>query len=171
MKALFDDTRARRSLLVSMALAVAAILIFRSRNVVHAPGPTAFTLALAAVATLGEGLIRRENSRSITQSIAAAARAASALMLCTQWASEARELWGAIVVATVWNDARQGASRERPLVPLGLGLSWAIGWSALQPSDAVPRVAAVAAIASFGVQRIATCAAREPMNEAARAPE
>lgn len=171
MKALLEDTRARRSLLVSLALAAAAVLVFRSRNVVHAPGPVAITLALAAVAALGEALVRRENSGAIAGTIAAATRAASALILCTQWASEARELWGAIVVATVWNDAREGASRERPLIPLGLGLSWAIAWSALRPSDAVPRVAAVAAIAAFGVQRFAKSAETEPTDEAARAPE
>lgn len=168
MKALFDDARARRSLLTSLALAALAVLVFRSQNVVHAPGPVALTMALAAAATLGEAMVRRENSGAIAQTAAAATRAASALILCTQWASEARELWGAIAVATVWNDARNGASEERPLVPLGLGLSWAIAWSAVRPSDAVPRVAAVAAIAAFGVQRFAKSATT---SEAARAPE
>jgi hypothetical protein len=167
MKALLEVRRARRSLLVSLALAAAAVLVFRSRNVVHAPGPTAITLAFAAVAALGEALVRRENSGAIVRTIAAATRAASALIVCTQWASEAREVWGAIAVATVWNDARDGASRDRPLIPLGLGLSWAIAWSALRPSDAVPRVAAVAAIAAFGVQRFASGL----NDEAARAHE
>jgi hypothetical protein len=161
MRALFDHPRARRALLTALACAALAALVFRSRTLVHAPSVVALTLALAALATLFEALTIAENSRPVARTIAAATRAASALILCTQWASEARELWGAITVAVVWSDARDGVSEERPLVPLGVGLAWAIAWSALRPTDAVPRVAAVAAIAAFGL-RAFTPAANEP---------
>lgn len=158
MKALFDDPRARRSLLASIACAALSVLVFRTRNVVHAPGVVALTLALASATALGSALVRAENSGGFLRTAAAAARAACALTACAQWASEAREVWGAIAVAVVWSDAREGASEQRPLVPLGIGLAWAIAWSALRPTDAVPRVAAVAALAAFGVQRFARAA-------------
>lgn len=155
MSALLEDHRARRSLLVSIACAALAALIFRTPNgaaIVHAPAATGLTLALAAGAALGEALVREENSGRIARTLGATTRAASALILASQWASEAREVWGAITVAVVWTDVRQGSSEQRPLLPLAVGLAWAIAWSAVRPSDAVPRVAAVAAIAAFGVR-------------------
>jgi hypothetical protein len=154
MKAPSLSPKARRAVLsAGLALALAAITV-GSRGVVHAPGPVALTLALAAVGTLASAWVpvghRLQGALSL---FAAAARAGAALLLCEQWASEAREVWGAIAVAVVWSDSADGASPERPLAPLGAGLAWAIAWSALRPSDAVPRVAAVAAIAAFGVER------------------
>ena len=155
MSALLEDHRARRSLLVSIACAALATLLFRTPNgaaLVHAPFAAGLTLALAAAGALGEALVREENSGRIARTIGASARAASALIVASQWASEAREVWGAITVAVIWTDVRQGCSEERPLLPLAVGLAWAIAWSAVRPSDAVPRVAAVAAIAAFGVR-------------------
>jgi hypothetical protein len=154
MKAPSLSPKARRAALsAGLALVLAAITV-GSRGVVHAPGPVAFTLTLAAVGTLASAWVSSEGRLGASLSLfAAAARAGAALLLCEQWASEARELWGAIVVAVVWSDCADGASPKRPLAPLGMGLAWAIAWSALRPSDAVPRVAAVAAIAAFGVER------------------
>jgi hypothetical protein len=176
MTRLVDDRPARRSLLAALVCAVLAVIVARSRGgaVVHGPGPVALTLAIAAVAALVRaGLYRAsEPRRALADTIAAAARAASALILCAQWASEARELFGAIVVAIVWSDAARGASRARPLAPLAIALVWAIGWSAVRPTDAVPRVAAVAAIAAFGVERLSKSALLDerPEDEARSSP-
>lgn len=159
MTALVDDRRARRSLLSALFCAVLAVIVARSRGgaLVHAPGPVAITLGLAALAALVRALLFRgsDAAKSVADTAASAGRAACGLILCAQWASESREVFGAVVVATVWSDAANGASPSRPLAPLAIALAWAIGWSAVRPTDAVPRVAAVAAIAAFGVARMA----------------
>jgi hypothetical protein len=151
----------RRAALESAALlATGGVLLF-SKGVVHAPGPVALTLAVAAVTTLARALSAgRPGPYELASLAASSARAAAALLLCEQWASEAREVWGAAVIAVVWSDAASGASPRRPLLPLAIALVWAIGWSALRPSDAVPRVTAVAAIAAFGVERFSRGAQR-----------
>ncbi len=139
-----------------------AAVVFASRGVVHAPGPVGLTLVLAALATVVHAWKwARSRAPEGVALAAASARAAAALLLCEQWASEAREVWGAAVIAVAWTDAASGASPRRPLLPLAMGLVWAIGWSALRPSDAVPRVTAVAAIAAFGIARFARGAQRE----------
>lgn len=165
MAAFADDRIARRSILLSLLCATLAVVIARSASgaLVHAPGPVALTLALAALAALVRAALARGSEARIAaaDTLAATTRAASCLIVCVQWASDARELLGALVVATVWIDAANGASRARPLAPLGLALAWAIGWSAVRPSEAVPRAAAVAAIAAFGVERFARRAEAE----------
>ncbi|MDP3278723.1 MAG: hypothetical protein Q8Q09_26265 [Deltaproteobacteria bacterium] len=139
----------RSALLIAAGATALAYLLANSQGVVHAPLGVMVSLLAIATSTLA-GL--HSLGRGPTQdTLRAMARVGAVLLICAQWASEAREVLGALVVMVVWFEAARGVSAARPLIPLAGGLVWALGWCAVRPVEGIARVAAVAAIAAFGV--------------------
>jgi hypothetical protein len=142
--------------LSSMALAslgsVALIYtVQHTPGLVHAPAAINICVGMYGLLSLA-WLSPSTRVRLWLRAALAIIRAATLFALCAQWATEAREVIGALCVAVIWRDMRTGECAARPLLPLALGLTWALAWTVVRPSDAVPRVAAVAAIAALGLR-------------------
>lgn len=147
----FSRKNATTPVLWALASFALAAVFLRTSGIVHAPTAAAISLGIHGICALGL-LLPSQRWLRWTRPAAASMRAGTLFVLCAQWASEAREVLGALCVAVLWRDIRTGESAERPLLPIALGLSWALAWTVVRPSDAVPRVAAVAAVAALGLR-------------------